>query len=358
MKKSPCYIAVGIVCAAAAAVLAVRAPKGVSTDLYALVSPSRGNMLRAIADNLSGEMRFLAIANDFDVAKGALAELNLLPPPLRVAEAMAALADHGAGLLSPTTRELLLSGRHGEVAAAALARLYGPVPPVFSVKCDPFMLMMDWFMSVQGQMPEGWTLREGLPTCERNGRFHVVAAMDRAEAPEPLAAMEAVRRFNSAHSPGVVVHCSGTPFHVAVAEERSRKEIGVLSALSCAAVFLLGWLLLRRASFAFALAGTLGVSFLVAAGAVFAAFDKPHVLTFVFGTSLIGLSVDYVYHALAERGEAAGALVRDLSRALGTTCACFAPFFLSHVAVLRQMALFTVAGLLAAYVFTCLFLRK
>ena len=357
MRKIAYAAMVGIFCAAVA-VLVARVPLGVSTDLYALVSPSRGNILRAIADNLSGEMRFLATANDFETAKGALAKLDLLPPPIRAAEAMAALADHGAGLISPTTRSQLLAGRYSDVSAAAAARLFGPTPPLFSVKRDPFLLLTDWLASVQSSLPDGWSIRDGLPVCEKDGRVHVLATMDRSSAPDPIAAVAAVKAFNSAHAPTVSVHCSGAPFHMALAEAKSRNEIGILSALSCAAVFLLGWLLLKRASFALSLAAVLAVSFTVASGAVFAAFDRPHVLTFVFGTSLIGLSVDYVYHALAERGESSGALVRDLTRALVTTCACFAPFFLSHVTVLRQMALFTVAGLAAAYAFTCLFLRK
>ena len=346
------------VCFAAGLVVGLRAPRGVSTDLYSILAPERGDALRAIADNISGEMRVLAVAPDFDSAKDALSALGLLPPPFSAAEVAAAIAGHGAGLLSPATRKRLISGQYAAVSADSAARLFGPAPPLFSVKRDPFLLLSDWLESVQNATSPGWTLREGLPVCEKDGKFHVLSTMDRSVAPDPLVAMDAVKKFNEAHAPSVSVFCSGAPFHVALAEARSKREIGILSMLSCGVVLLLGWLLLRRVSFAIPLVAFTFAAFVVASGAVFATFDRPHVLTFVFGTSLIGLSVDYVYHALAERGEASAFLVRDLTRALVTTCACFAPFFLSHVTVLRQMALFTVAGLVTVYALTCLFLRK
>ena len=80
--------------------------------------------------------------------------------------------------------------------------------------------------------------------------------------------------------------------------ERSKREINVLSAVSLVVVFALGVWLFRSARFVVPLVATLASAFLVATAAVFA-IGRPHVLTFVFGTSLIGLGVDYVYHAYA-----------------------------------------------------------
>ena len=122
--------------------------------------------------------------------------------------------------------------------------------------------------------------------------------------------------------------------------------------MSLALVLLFGWLLFRSFRFVPSLVATLGVAFLVAAAVLFAAFPRPHVLTFVFGTSLIGLAVDYAYHVRAA-GDARSVL-RPLALSLLTTEACFAPLFFSVVPVLRQMALFTGAGLLAAFAWAVL----
>ena len=68
--------------------------------------------------------------------------------------------------------------------------------------------------------------------------------------------------------------------------------------------------------------------------------------------ALIGLAVDYAYHVRAA-GDARSVL-RPPALSLLTTEACFAPLFFSVVPVLRQMALFTGAGLLAAFAWAVL----
>ena len=95
---------------------------------------------------------------------------------------------------------------------------------------------------------------------------------------------------------------------------------------------------------------------LFACAALFAVFPRPHVLTFVFGTSLIGLSVDYVYHAWAAGG--VQQVKRPLACALATTVASFAPLLLSAVDVLRQMAVFSIAGLVAVWVWVMVSMGK
>ena len=102
------------------------------------------------------------------------------------------------------------------------------------------------------------------------------------------------------------------------------------------------------------LAAALGAGGLAAAGALFAAWPRPHVLTFVFGTSLLGLSVDYVYHARAAGG--ARHVLKALTQSFATTLACFTPLLLADLPVLRQMALFTMAGLAAVYAFVVVFM--
>ena len=140
---------------------------------------------------------------------------------------------------------------------------------------------------------------------------------------------------------------SGAPFHAALATERSKREINILSAVSLVIVLALGVWLFRSVRFVVPLIATLSSAFLVATAVVFAVWGRPHVLTFVFGTTLIGLGVDYVYHACA--AEDVRTVRRPLAYALVTTLACFVPLAFSGVTVLRQMSLFTGAGLLMAW---------
>ncbi len=376
--------------AAAAVSLACTVRRGVETDLYSLLDSSRQSVLRALADNLGGQLRILLEGPDFASLEAPAADFRAYfathvqgegerpREPQREGErprepqreagtlrkTLAALAPRSGGLLTEETRALLQAGRFDEVATNAATALFsGFLSPLVSVKQDPYLLATDYLTHLQARDDHGWTLRDGDPVCEKDGRcyrllvFDGFSTSDNAFICDVLAR---VREFNAATqkrgppaggsgvSPlcPVKAYVSGAPFHTALSMERSKLEVNVLSAVSLLFVFALGVWLFRSVRFVIPLLVTLASAFLVATAAVFA-IGKPHVLTFVFGTSLIGLGVDYVYHACAT--EDGRTLTRPLSYALLTTLACFAPLAFSSVGVLRQMALFTSAGLITAW---------
>lgn len=340
--------------ALAAGVLAVRVSGGlrVETDLLSLASVDADAYLRDVSKGLSRQGRLVFEGSDPDRLKAVAdafcsnvhqrAALDL-KPLLRF------LGPRKAGLLSPGTRQLLLDGRFGEVSAAAAARLFSPAPPLFSVKDDPFLLGTDYAMSLQANLAPGWSLRDGYPACERGGRHYLLQMLELdGDVTAAVAALrERAEAFNRTTGDDVRVWCSGPIFHTVHSTSRAKIEINVLSGVSTALVALFGWMLFRSLRFVPQLLLSIGASFLVAAGALFAVFPHPHVLTFVFGTSLIGLSVDYVYHARAAGG--AGRVLKPLTFSLLTTLACFSPLLFSEMVALRQMAVFTMAGLAAVY---------
>ena len=348
----------------AIAVLALRIGTGVETDLYSLADAQDGGALKEIAAGLAHQGRVLvegaAERPPVALAQALAAELGQRPSG-RFADTLAYLARHKEGLLAPETRARLQAGRFSEVTDDALAQLFGPVPPLFPVKDDPFLLATGYALSLQSHLAEGWTLKDGFPACERAERAYLLVTVDLSDvAPARIAEfLVRAQAFNAGHvdfgiaaaeqaADGLRIWCSGPPFHAARTAERAKREINLLSVLSLTAVVGFGWLLLRTFRFLSMLLATLGVAALFACAALFAVFPRPHVLTFVFGTSLIGLSVDYVYHAWAAGG--VQQVKRPLACALATTVASFAPLLLSAVDVLRQMAVFTIAGLVAVWV--------
>ncbi len=341
-------------------------------DLYALLDSSRQNTLRALANHLGGQLRILLEGPDLASLDAPAAEFKAYMGPHARTEQVSstntldALKPYSGGLLTDETRALLLAGEFGEVAtnsAITLSLLLPRVPQ------DPYLLATDYLVQLQRHMEShiarGWSSRDGDPVCERDGRFYRLLVFDGFKTSDSefiCNLLERVHAFNeqparqadpTAGGSGVPppqsvkAYVSGMPFHTALSMERTKRDITVLSVISLVFVFALGVWLFRSGRFVVPLLATLASAFLVAAAAVFAVFGKPHAFTFVFGTSLIGLGVDYVYHACA--AEDKRALVRPLSYALLTTLACFAPLAFSSVAVLRQMALFTCAGLVTAW---------
>lgn len=318
---------------AAGGSLLFTARNGVESDLLALAgSPSGG--LMAASSAMSSIGRFLVKADSEDSARARLESLGLselLRPSGQAAglpEALKAIAPYAPGFLSPPTKALLEDGKYAAVRDAAVARLFSPMPPVLPLDADPFLLFTDYVMETGG----------------RNGEW--VAVNVRLSPAQASRALKAVKGCGD-------VRCAGAPFHAAMASERSKREVNALSVISLVCVAVFGWALTRSFRFAPALLCILFASFCVATAMLFAVFGRPHVVTFVFGTTLIGLSVDYVYHSLV----AQGSIAKPLAISFFSTAACFVPLMLSDVGAMRQMALFTVAGLATAYVAANLFLR-
>ena len=352
-----------VVIAAAALSLAYMCRRGVELDLYALLDPSRQNTLRALADHLGGQIRILLEGPDLASLDAPAAEFKAYmgtrarTEQVSITNTLVTLASHSGGLLTDETRALLEAGTFDEVATnSATALTTGFLAPLVSVKQDPYLLATDYLMQLQhhveSRVARGWSSRDGDLVCERDGRCYRLLVFDGFKTSDSAFIcdlLERVRAGGSGVSPlhSVKTYVSGAPFHTALSMERSKRDITVLSVISLVFVFALGVWLFRSGRFVVPLLATLASAFLVAAAAVFAVFGKPHAFTFVFGTSLIGLGVDYVYHACA--AEDKRAVRRPLFYALLTTLACFAPLAVSSVAVLRQMALFTCAGLVTAW---------
>ena len=343
-------VAFGLLLAASVGVLAWRAGGGlrVETDLTSLVSAENLPALRDVSADRTRQGRLLFEGPGADAVRAAADAFSSNLPACATFDLRATLrafAGRTAGLLSAETRGLLRAGRYGEVATASAARLFGPVPPLFSVKDDPFLLATDYVLALQSNLSPGWSLRDGYPVCTRDGVHFLLVALETERL--SLDAVENLRRRvearNATAEDGVRIWCCGPLFHTARAATRAKTEVNVLSGVSVACVVLLGVLLFRSLRFVPQLLFAVGASFLVASGALFAVCPRPHALTFVFGTTLIGLAVDYVYHARAA-GDVAR-VARPLGISLVTTLACFTPLLCSEVTALRQMALFTMAGL-------------
>ena len=328
-----------LIVAAAGTSLFFTARSGVESDLFAVIgSAVGGGELKSAAAAMATSARFLVKADSEESARNRLASLGALnaisstsghelsPATCQLSALLKSLVPYARCFLSPETRKLLEKGEFAAARDAAAARLFSPMPPVLPPDRDPFLLFTDYVMDVS--TPKGeWVT--------------VSAEMTPEEASAALAAVKGADD----------VRCAGAPFHTAVASERSKREINILSVISLSCVVLFGWMLTRSFRFLPVLAATLAAAFCVAAAALFAVFSRPHLMTFVFGTSLIGLSVDYVYHAWTARGS----IAKPLTFSFLSTAACFVPLFFSGVGVLSQMALFTAAGLATVYVVVMIF---
>ena len=351
--------------AAVAALLALR-PPALKTSLTDLVGDGANAIPASVRDASADLVPVLAVgglapaAQDRGGASAALREFRAaLPADALLADStnlFAAFESDLRGLASfEDVRRLATPEGRAKIARTALRRFVAsPVPPFFPPAKDPFALA-DGFVRGLMKGHENWTFRDGLivaKDAQGNDVFisllHLrpIVTQD-ADAlidfhGKLAAALDAVR---AAH-PDVRVEACGVPLHTAITTAKCRAEINWLSAFSVVFIVLLAVFAFRGVRWIPLLVASLVVSTLAGAAALFLFFDEIHVMTIVFGTTVLGLVIDYSFHwllAATKKGLRGNLLVSWL-----TTEISLLPLMLSSLPVLRQSATFLATALAAA----------
>lgn len=193
-------------------------------------------------------------------------------------------------------------------------------------------------------VPPGETVRVLFFTADENlaaaGKAHFAQTLEDAQN----AAQDAVGRRAS-----VQIEAAGVPLFTDAIAARAQRELTFIGTLSTISVFALAWALFGSPVVLLLMAGTILLGFTLALGAAFAVFGTLSLITFVFGATLIGVSIDYSSHwfALKTAGESAQARRRMagalLSAAL-STAAAYCTLALTPLPGLRQMAVLAACG--------------
>lgn len=354
------------------------------TDLLALLpaaehDPGVNQALKEVSASLSSRVLFMVGAAQFDDARagalhfgGALRQSGAFASVLaQIGEAglasPAPYAPHLPALASDRHLKMLRDGQAQQLRQEALRALYAPlpIPSAVPVAEDPLGLANGFLL--QRLPPLGNALpRDGVLTVAREGMNYVLVTaqlaggafasdvQDRALA--AIAGAEAGAR-QAIGERDLRVMRAGLLFHSAAGTRQAKREIGLISTVSLVAVATL--VLLTFGTLRPLLMTTTCLVVGTACGLVacYYAFGGLHLLTLVFGSTLIGVAVDYSNYYLhdcfddlpgwtgerALRNTTNGILLGLLTSALGYMALTLAPF-----PGLRQMALFSAVGLAGA----------
>ena len=351
------------------------------TNLLALLpATERDPVLQAALQHVSalGQSRVIVLVGDrdWDAARRAADAyrrvIDAHPAWLRLEHADAAggsgaLAPwwtHRAGLLTTADRRALEEGTSAGWADKALGDLASPfaVGRLGTWQDDPFGLLRHW-MQARAQETPARPVDGELQVVDGGISYAVLAislaapsfAVEAQRAVVPV--LDTARDAARAAAPGVRVMTAGVILFAHEAAQTAQREMAIIGWGSIAGILLLMWLTFRSPapillvvlSLAVGLAGALSVSELL--------FPRIHSITLVFGASLIGIAQDYgvlyLAHRLGDAGESGArmrALLPTLGFALGTTALGYLGLALTPFPGLRQMAVFSVAGLLFAWI--------
>lgn len=157
--------------------------------------------------------------------------------------------------------------------------------------------------------------------------------------------------------PDITVLKAGALFHALAATQTAKSEISILGLASLLGVIALVWLAFRSVMPLLLAIVTISSGLLLAVTFTLSVFGELHLLTLVFGTSLIGIAIDYSFHFYCERlSDTERSAKATVAYIFPTVTLAFITSALAYVGIglapfpgMQQVAIFCAAGLLGAY---------
>jgi predicted exporter len=304
------------------------------------------------------------------------AVLKTAPALLRIAAAdeatqgawLALFQQHRAVLLT-AAQESRLRPEDGDFwLGSALEKLYAPFggPRLGPWQDDPFGLFGAWMAERAQETPV--RPRDGrlfVAAPGKNGRQYVLLPLTLLRPALSMTAQDALLPLLAradaaarAATPALELISAGVVLHAAAASRQAETEVSTIGVGSLLGIVLLMWFSFTSWRPVALILLAIGVGCLGALSLCWLMFGRVHLLTLVFGASLIGVAQDYglyfICHRLtADADLASPALLRRLLPALALTLLAavigYMGLALTPFPGLRQMALFSALGLVFAW---------
>jgi predicted exporter len=268
-------------------------------------------------------------------------------------------------LLTSAQRDALKSQPASYWADIAQHQLYSPVGAITvgAWQDDPFGFFSGW---AQGRaLQTSVRPSDGRLRVDANNKSYVVMpielrgsafsmTMQQAVMPELKKASDAAQRA----APGIKILSAGLILHAAAAGQQASKEMSTIGLGSLAGILLLMWLTFRSFKPISLVLLSVGVGCLGALSVCWLLFDRLHLLTLVFGASLIGVAQDYGIHYLCSRlgdeqrrepAQLLKEILPGMILAILTTVVAYLALALTPFPGLRQIAVFSAVGLLFSW---------
>lgn len=324
-------------------------------------SAQTGRAITELSDSISRRALLLITGQDEDTVLGAsdklrtelvkLNSLRLHPDAESLAgELVETIAPYRFSLLNETQRQQLANSTSNSIVQESKAKLFS----IIGLRLLPF-----------DQDPLGWHsafIEELFAALQPNetgeNQFHSIVSFSIDSGAGDMKRQQSlsveldtiIEELQNSYE--VSLNRSGIFFFSVDAAAKSKKDISVITTGSTIGVVLLLLLVFRtlRSLVLPVSSILLGIAFAFVVS--HSIYGNVHILTIVFGASLIGIVVDYslhyFYHVAASR-EDHRALYRALSLSLLTSLIGYSSLGFSSLSALQKVAIFSCCGLLMAW---------
>ena len=360
---------------------------GIDSDLFNLVPKSISMASVKKADDkmmsVTSQNVFVLVANeDFAQAKSVaesvyaglkdsknFESISLYSDVSEMGEITDFLYKYRSYLIDEKTAEMISSDGAQYFALEALSKAYGgfTMLPLDNIDTDPFLLTEYHLQNYLGAVQNAGTamsVKDGVLASKFEGKWYVmirgVLSRSGAKLASKNNAITEIYRVCD-NFPGTTFVYSGTPFHSHESSTSASREISIIATVSMLAVIILLIFIFRSVRPLVYSVGSILISLGVAVLATLAVFHKMHVITLVFGTSLIGSCIDYSLHffthwaankELKSSIEIRNHIFSGLLMAIISTGICFAILLFAPFTILIQISFFCLTGLISSFLTT------
>ncbi|MGV3622669.1 MAG: MMPL family transporter [Archangium sp.] len=340
----------------------------VESDLLELLPRSERDelaevALRNLADSASKQVIILITGKDSRAEAerftAALKTDRLKPVPLpdsAGAQVIDALMPHRDRLLTAAQRHRLETEPVETLANNAMLALQQPMSQrIGDFRDDPLQLFPEFLRESASRTrlrPVNGYLTTGDSVLLRYEVIGSAMALD--GEPKLKSALDVAK---AAVTPGTEVLLGGVPLFAESASVRANAEVSTVGFGSLAAIMLIMFFAFRSPRPLILVVLSVGSGVAAGLSACALLFGKVHLMTLVFGASLVGVAEDYGIHYFAsrqarpnvDRHELLKHLTPGLFLALLTSVAGYVMLAITPMPGLRQVALFSGVGLVAAF---------
>ncbi len=270
-------------------------------------------------------------------------------------------------ILGNTVRDQLVAANLQRFERDTLKRYFSAGTMVNSslINFDPLLLLPQFLEEREDEVRGRPKIKRGLLTVEDGGKIYVVLIGKLSGTPFSYAVQQKLMPLLKGFQVELPDHFAGSDFvfagalpHAAAGTKSGINEMSTVGLGSMIGIIVM-LLALFRSAVPFVL--TLSTIVLGCVGgfaACLLVFGEVHLLTLIFGSSLVGISVDYSLHFLCERfrfrsdwspAEALRHILPGISLGLITSVIGLTGLFFAPFAGMQGMALFSSVGLLVAY---------
>ena len=360
----------------------------IQTNIFALLpetqqNPELAQTQKYISDQLnekvfvvleSSDQQALAQATQLFQQKLQQSELwQPLKPQLDLEQFSKQLYQHRAGLLSQQDRQFLQQQDYEALTEQSLMQLMSVGMPITatSLQQDPLLLFPRYMLNVVGQAGSHIELEDGFATIHDEQDISRLLVLELKNSPYNIDYQEQVTGWIEQLKPQlaqlkVKSHWTGTILFSNFGTQSAKQEISTIGLGSTFGLILLVWFGFR--SFRPLITEFIAVSTgsLLAFAVTHLVFGEIHLMTLVFGASLIGVCVDFSFYFMAMQSQhrqldgfkILTPLLPSLFMGLMTTVVAYIFLSFTPFPAFRQIAVFSIVGLVAAWITSVLLLPR